>query len=141
MPPYCVVFPCHTQSMAASKRLVWRQNPSPVRHVPTMNTGSNISACADFRADFFASRGAKPQQSFVDCKVEQRPMAEKTPKRRARRDVRQVLRTRIHSRPAPSWRSFCRHTALFFLAIHKVWLRQNALSGGKIPRQSGTFRL
>ena len=30
-PPYFVAFPCHTQSMAASKRLVWRKNPSPIR--------------------------------------------------------------------------------------------------------------
>ena len=39
----------------------------------------------------------------------------------------------------PPGRIFFRHTALIFLEIHKVFLRQIALSGEKISRPSGTF--
>ena len=35
----------------------------------------------------------------------------------------------------PEQRVFFRHTALIFLAIHQVLLRQIALSGEKIPRR------
>ena len=39
----------------------------------------------------------------------------------------------------PEQRAFFRHTALIFLAIHKVLLRQIALSGEKIPRRWAHF--
>ena len=32
-PPYCVAFSCNTQSIPAKTRLVWRKNPSPIRHI------------------------------------------------------------------------------------------------------------
>ena len=40
----------------------------------------------------------------------------------------------------PKRRSFFRHTALIFLAIHKVLPRQIALSGKKIPRRRAHFQ-
>ena len=33
-PPYCVDFPCNTQSIAASNRLVWRKNSLPLDTFP-----------------------------------------------------------------------------------------------------------
>src|SRR5699024_9587482 len=33
-PPYCVDFPCNTQSIAASNRLVWRKKLSPLGIFP-----------------------------------------------------------------------------------------------------------
>ena len=39
----------------------------------------------------------------------------------------------------PLRRIFFRHTALIFLEIHKVFLRQIALSGEKISRPFGIF--
>ncbi len=46
----------------------------------------------------------------------------------------------LYSQPqTPCGRVFFRHTALRFLAIHKVFLRKRALSGGKIPRPPGIF--
>ena len=38
-PPYCVDFPCNTQSIAASNRLVWRKNPSPSGTFPIFKQG------------------------------------------------------------------------------------------------------
>ncbi|MBS6347354.1 MAG: hypothetical protein KH443_00945, partial [Oscillospiraceae bacterium] len=40
----------------------------------------------------------------------------------------------------PKRRVFFRHTALIFLAIHKVLPRQIALSGEKIPRRRAHFQ-
>ena len=40
----------------------------------------------------------------------------------------------------PKQRIFFRHTALIFLAIHKVLLRQIALSGEKISRRWAYFQ-
>ena len=46
----------------------------------------------------------------------------------------------LYSQPqTPCGRVFFRHTALRFLAIHKVFLRKRALSGEKIPRPPGIF--
>src|SRR5699024_10274369 len=38
-PPYCVDFPCNTQSIAASNRLVWRKNPSLLGKFPIFKQG------------------------------------------------------------------------------------------------------
>ena len=38
-PPYCVDFPCNTQSIAASNRLVWQKNPSPSGTFPIFKQG------------------------------------------------------------------------------------------------------
>ena len=38
-PPYCVDFPCNTQSIAASNRLVWRKNLSPLGTFPIFKQG------------------------------------------------------------------------------------------------------
>ena len=38
-PPYCVDFPCNTQSIAASNRLVWQKNPSPLSTFPIFKQG------------------------------------------------------------------------------------------------------
>ena len=38
-PPYCVDFPCNTPSIAASNRLAWRKNPSPLGTFPIFKQG------------------------------------------------------------------------------------------------------
>jgi len=49
------------------------------------------------------------------------------------------LRTCIHKRSTPPGRAFSRQASLLFLEIHKGFLRQSALPGGKIPLPSGIF--
>jgi hypothetical protein len=46
----------------------------------------------------------------------------------------------LYSQPqTPCGRVFFRHTALRFLAIHKVFLQKRVLSGEKIPRPPSIF--
>ena len=46
-----------------------------------------------------------------------------------------AIRPRLKNVKTPKRRIFFHHSALIFLAIHKVWLRQIALIGEKISRR------
>ena len=60
--------------------------------------------------------------------------------RRWRKNLKEHTRPCLKNVNMPEQRDFFRHTALIFLAIHKVLPRQIALSGEKIPRRRAHFQ-
>ncbi len=75
---------------------------------------------------------------LIDFDIEQKEIEEAI--ERVSEETQKKIRPCLKNVNKPKQRIFSRHTALIFLAIHKVLLRQIALSGEKISRRWAHFQ-
>ena len=81
-PPLCVDFPCHTQSMAASNRLDWQQNLSPLSILPFIKQGLVVKV--KFSPAFFKRpRGSRGRRPLASSRPLRRQAAKKPAKQRS----------------------------------------------------------